>query len=145
MTLDKGPDRTPPPQGWEHPEAPCPRRGPGLAHTVRGYRGDPCVECGVPLWWPYPHENQAHPIIQVPPPLDVPARLAALGIGPKGEPNLDRDDDTPIEPKMARGSWHGDDYAPGAPDGPSWGRGRGDLSFWDKRRLGFVAWRNRNA
>lgn len=110
------------PMGWEDMNAPCPRRQPGLTHVLdhRVRVDGRCIFCNVPVGRREPPEN-----------IDVDARLHALGLDKPLEFNRDN---VMVEPKMATG----------VPDGPSWGRGRGELSIRDKRRLTFACFHARD-
>lgn len=119
VTANKGP---------ESRDADCPARGPGLSHTPSPVNQLRCRHCMQPLLLPSVPAVPEHPDTNTEsnmemPPLDVVARLRALGMMPVNDP-LE-------EPKMITGLGpQGTEYAPGRTRG-------GILSEKDKRRLTF--------
>lgn len=120
---------------WEWSDRTCPARGPGLTHTFVGEVGHavPCRECHLPIR----SVAERSPGL---PPLDVNARLRQLGLMPPPEDlpftvtRVDKAEETPVEPKMAQGTY----------PGPDWGPGRGDLTPRQAAtliaRVGWVLW-----
>jgi hypothetical protein len=112
----------------------CPDRGPGLSHMQdkRALPDGECVFCGelvqkVPKMRYYPPNAERVKVDQTPPPLDVAARLEALGLIP---PEREHTPEELVEPKMV-----GD-----TPYSPNWRNHAGDpgdLSEREKRRLEF--------
>lgn len=103
----------------------CPARQVGLSHVhERGCEDHPgtvCCECGSVVG------ETRRPLAPGAAAVDVDARLVAIGLEPLS-------DDTLMEPRMISGQ---------GPTGPTWERGRGELTFRDRIRLEFVAFMER--
>ena len=104
----------------------CPVRQDGLKHAHNiacpdSHRVDQCCECGdLARNW------KGAGVEAVAPPLDINARLRSIGFNPSPA-------DDPVEPKMATGVYTGPENA----------RGRGELTRFDKARLGWIVWMER--
>ena len=106
--------------GDRHPywQEDCPARGVLLSHTFGpGDNPGVCAFCG------------GSPAARIMPPLDVQARLAALGLGQSPGPLTVEELhalDTLVEPRAITGL---------GPQGPNYGRGRGEFTWRDQQRL----------
>lgn len=113
----------------------CPARGYGLTHAHDrdcrdGHIAGQCCECGG-FPGPIVAEQPSQPPTIVMPPLDVQARLHALGLDHGEDTGMEdirqeHDEDTPVEPRMVTGD---------GPQGKTTGPGRGDLTPRQMTRL----------
>jgi hypothetical protein len=110
----------------------CPARGYGLTHAhdtqcKDGHIAGQCCECG---GFPGPQVAEHTHQFSVPPPLDVTARMKALGLLQEDtgmeDIRAEHDDNTPVEPKMITGN---------GPEGKPDGKGRGDLTYRQEMRI----------